>query len=320
MDQQFKGEFFEMESPLMNGGGLVKTVEDVRQMASTGVGAVLAGSFTLEARAGNSPNGEVVYFHDEQTRVTYNSLGMPNQGLEALAADLPQMQAIAHDHGKPLMINLAPVSDDPVSEVVKMGEVLARAGVEQIDGIEINASCPNVVLDDGGRHELLSHHPEQLGEAILAFNSFLVDEVDVGLLAVRISPFRSQDDVVPLVGALKSAEVGAASAFNTFPGGRPVTETGDNILAVPNGIGGRSGLGMAKVAEEQTRWLVGAADLMQAQFDIIGSNGVGDVFTLDTRLKLGVDAVSATTLFTETVSWKTAVNTLLSNYTELQEM
>ena len=41
----------QLESPLMNAGGLVKTVSDVEMMAATGVGAVVAGSFTLDEKA-----------------------------------------------------------------------------------------------------------------------------------------------------------------------------------------------------------------------------------------------------------------------------
>lgn len=101
---------YELESPLFNAGGVVKTVENVRMMASTGVGAVLLGSYTLEPRVGNSPNGETVYYHDRAAGTTYNSLGMPNKGIKEVARDLPEMIKIAHDLGKPVVLNVAPVS------------------------------------------------------------------------------------------------------------------------------------------------------------------------------------------------------------------
>jgi len=58
----------QLESPLMNAGGLLKTVADVEMMARTALGGV-SGSFTLDGRVGNSPGGETVYYHDYKAQV-----------------------------------------------------------------------------------------------------------------------------------------------------------------------------------------------------------------------------------------------------------
>lgn len=302
---------YEMESPLMNAGGVVKTVEDVRLMAATGVGAVLAGSFTLEPRVGNSPNGEKVYDHDSETGITTNSLGMPNKGLVEVAKDLPDMIQIAHDQGKPFILNFAPVSSDPMLEIVRMSEILQRAGIDNLDGFELNASCPNVVTSDGGRHELLSRHPEQLGEVVAELRDISTKEVPFGTLIVRVSPFEGQQDALPLAESLQEAGAHAVAAFNTFPGSKPVLE-------VPGSVGGQSGGGMAPQAEMQTSWLVAAMDSIDAGFDIIGSNGIVDAARMKRRLNLGASTVSATTLFYEAPhGWGRAVDRMLQEYAEL---
>lgn len=309
---------FETESPVMNAGGVVKSVEDVRRMAQTGVGAVIAGSYTLEPRIGNGPNGETVYFHDDSTGVTYNSLGMPNKGIEEAASELPEMIRIAHDLGKPFILNVAPVSNNPSLEIIEIFGILSHAGIVELDGVELNAGCPNVVTEDGGRHELLSHHPDMLGETLLELHDISSNELRIGNMMVRISPFRDRSDAENLARLLAEIHVDTVSAFNTFPGGVPVTESGAHILQVPNGAGGQSGPGKAALAEEQTEWLTTARTEAGASFDIIGSNGVYDAESMRRRLELGATAVSLTTLFYESTSWNGAVNALLSDYAQLQ--
>ncbi len=308
---------YEMESPLMNGGGVVKSIEDVRKMAQTGVGAILAGSYTLEPRIGNSPNGENVYHYDETTGITYNSLGMPNKGIREVAKELPEMIKIAHDFGKPFVLNIAPVTDSPATEITAILSVLSEAGIDDLDAVELNAGCPNVITSDGGRHELLSHHTDLLGETISQIIEVAYCEIDIRTVMVRISPFRDRTDAVNIVKLLKGMLVDVVSAFNTFPGGVPLDSDGNYILQVKNGIGGQSGPGMADKAEEQTQWLVDEKNNARAVFDILGSNGIDNAQSIKRRLDLGASAVSLTTTFFETTSWKNSVDQILNDYAEL---
>jgi dihydroorotate dehydrogenase len=315
----------QFESPLMNAGGLLKTVADVEMMARTAVGAVLAGSFTLDGRVGNSPGGETVYYHDYKAQVSYNSLGMPNAGARELAAsgELQQMVNIAHDLGKPFIFNFAPVSGDPVDEVITLGGILSKYEIEGIDAIELNASCPNVITKDGGRHELLSHHPELLEEVLAELCDIAANEVPLKALITRVSPFRDKTDAIALARVLERTGIDAVSAFNTFPGGRPLNQEGEPILqvrggvGVPDGTGGQSGLGMSAATEEQTQWLIDARTEVEGAFDIIGSNGIGSGETMKRRIDMGAVAVSATTLFWESASWGEAASRILEVYAEL---
>jgi dihydroorotate dehydrogenase len=308
---------YDLESPLMNAGGVVKSVEDVRQMAQTGVGAVLAGSFTLEPRIGNSPNGETVYYHDEETGITYNSLGIPNAGLTEMAVDVKEMQKIAHDHGKPFILNFAPMGDDPVEQVIRLSEVLDKAGVTELDGLELNASCPNVVTEDGGRHEMLSHHPEKLGAAVLELSDIAANEIRIGTLIVRVSPLKEPDDAWPLVASLKDAGADAVAAFNTFPNGKPLNVNGDPILQVSGNVGGQSGAGMQHAAEIQTGFVAHARNDLAPSMEIIGSNGITTGEALKRRIDLGASAVSASTIFYQSRRWGEAVDKVLNEFAEL---
>ncbi|HSH17934.1 MAG TPA: hypothetical protein VK978_00985 [Candidatus Saccharimonadales bacterium] len=307
---------YTMESPLMNAGGLVKTVADARLMARTAVGAILPGSYTLEPRAGNGSHGERVYYHDPTTGITYNSLGMPNCGMAAVADDLPEMIDIAHDHGKPLIFNFAPVTSDPIGEVIRAFEILEQKAIS-LDGFELNASCPNVVIVGGARHEILSAHPGLFGDVAGEISDISVNKVGIGTIIARISPFGNPGDEHGLVVASKGS-LDAFSGFNTFPGGRPRRPDGSDVLEVPGGIGGQSGPGMTSLAEAQTVRLLAAIKKHDADIEVIGSNGIADAGAMKRRLDLGVSAVSATTLFWEAQSWAKAADKLLRDYAELQ--
>jgi dihydroorotate dehydrogenase len=310
---------YELQSPVINGGGLVKTVEDVRQMARTSVGAVMPGSYTLDQRIGNSPNGEVTYYHDEHSGVTYNSRGLPNPGMEYVAENFSEMASICHDYGKPLILNFAPVTSRPRIEVRAMAGMLVRGGVEYVDAIELNASCPNVVTEDGGRHELLCHDTAHLWEVLGDLRDITRQYLPVGSLIVRISPFRSKQEVKDVARVVGEMEIDAVAAFNTFPGGIPTDSSGRPILQVPGHAGGKSGPGMRQKAEKQTRWLAEARDSGNYTFNIIGSNGIASGESMASRLALGAAAVSATTAFWEARSWGDAANRLLMEYAESLE-
>jgi dihydroorotate dehydrogenase len=74
---------------------------------------------------------------------------------------------------------------------------------------------------------------------------------------------------------------------------------------------------MAALAEEQTKWLVDARSAAQAEFDIVGSNGIYDARSLQRRLNLGASMVSCTTLFWESSrGWGDAVDQVLQQFSE----
>lgn len=311
----FKVGGLELESSLMNAGGVVKTPEDARRMALTGVGAVLGGSFTLLERPGNGPNGERVYYHDPETGVTYNALGMPNRSLEDSAPDIKEMIKICNDVGKPFILNFAPTSEEPIEEVILAAEVLADAGVEVLDGFELNASCPNVPLENGERHEMLSYHPLLLAEVVEAVEMVDAELLNVGDIWVRVSPFRKREDAAELVWALKDSSVEAIAGFNTFL----VPANGTEFLQVKPGVGGMSGPGMCAKTEIQTKWLAKAVKEIEPSIDIIGCNGVSDGETMAYRMGLGASAVGMTTLFFESLDWGASVNQVLEEYAEIAE-
>lgn len=172
-------------------------------------------------------------------------------------------------------------------------------------------------MEDGGRHELLSHHSDQLVDVLGELHDLSSNELRIGSLLVRVSPFRNRDDAVSLVGVIRQMPVDAVSAFNTFPGGKPLNANGEPILQVPNNVGGQSGRGMQAKAEEQTVWLLEERERQGLLFEVVGSNGIYDAESMKRRLDLGAKAVSVTTIFYESESWAGAVDRVLSDYADI---
>lgn len=314
----YKIAHLEIDSPFGNAGGVVKDLGDVEAMAKTGVGWIEAGSYTLDSKDGNGVNGEVVYHHDPETGATYNSLGMPNKGMDVVEKEIPEMAQIAAAHGKPLVVNVAPISHDPVSESL---ELVTRAYEAGADGVLLNAGCPNVITEDGGRHEILSHNPEALSMVLYGLREVTQRFKPV---FIRTSPQFDFDATATVMEEVHmSSAVSAVFTPNTIPNQKPVDKNGDPILQVTGNIGGLSGPIITPEAIKQTIWarsaLMAARMLEGSQnIDVVCSGGITDGRSLRQAIRTGRAAAGAgTTLFYESQDWKHDVDRLLREYVEI---
>lgn len=278
-----------IESPWGNAGGVVKTIEDVDQMAHTGVGWIEAGSYTLEPRVGNSPNGELVYYHNPQTGATFNSLGMPNKGMEEVEKEIPEMATIAHAYNKKLVINVAPVSDKPVGESV---ELVRRAYQAGADAVLLNAGCPNVVTDGGGRHEILSHNASAL-QSVLSGLAGVIEQYKP--IFLRTSPMGDYGKASWVYGSIPDGLVSAIFTPNTWGGNKPLDHNGEPVLQVPGGLGGKSGPATAGQAQIQANF----ASNLCPHIDVVRSGGITNASELKRALGSGALAGAGTTFYYE---------------------
>lgn len=315
--------YLEIESPFGNAGGVVKTPKDVERMAMTGVGWIEGGSYTFEGRLGNAFNPETgqfdkrVYHHDPITGVTTNSLGMPNIGFfgeesqETVLDQMPHMVQVAHNQRKPFVANVAPVSSSPLEE---SQELVAAAFSAGADAVLLNGGCPNVVEEDGGRHQLLSRDPDALYEVLNGLRGVVGRHREIFL---RVSPLR-EDIGVPLVAkAVKcSAVVSAVFTPDTWPGHQPVDAEGEYLLDVPSGIGGASGSAYAdKSLVETSMWV---EQLQGSGIDVVRSSGVTSAREVKRSLDVGAVAAAGTTFFYESpLGWRQHVDGLLTELAQL---
>lgn len=316
MSEIFRVGHLEVESPWGNAGGVVKSPDEVEIMAHTGVGWIEAGSYTLEPRDGNGPNGETVYYYDDATGETFNSLGMPNKGMDEVSRQIPNMAKTAHFFGKKLVVNVAPVSDEPANESC---ELVDRAYSYGADAVLLNAGCPNVIKEDGGHHEILSHNAKALGEVLVSLESVVQERKKP--IFLRTSPVGNFPQARSILRSMKQNVVSAIFTPNTWPGHVPTDEKGQNILEVPGGEGGKSGPAMADAAFKQTAWALAAVKIGGRKTDVVSSSGVTTGRELARRLMLGAVAGAGTTLYYESAAkgytWHEATEKLLFELSEI---
>jgi dihydroorotate dehydrogenase len=283
---------------------VVKSVADVEAMAATGVGWIEDGSVTLEPRIGNGASGERTYCYDAASGETGNSLGMPNSGIMVASRDMAEKISIARKLNKKFVQNVAPVGPEPALETQ---ELVARAYQSGAEAVLLNAGCPNVISEDGDRHETLSQNVDEL-EMVLDGLITVTDRFRPIFLRLSPQPDRTATRRI-LRPVLASGVVSAVFVPNTWPGYRPVDASGEPILEVPGGIGGRSGPACAPAAAEQTRW---AAEILRhTKLDVVSSAGIMNAAELRRRLDLGALAAAGTTFYYESADWRADTDCLL---------
>lgn len=78
-----------------------KTIEGVRALSSAPeVQVITVGSATVAMRPGNGKDGAQVFYYDERTGSSRNSIGLENGGFDHWEKVLPEMVMFAHGAGK----------------------------------------------------------------------------------------------------------------------------------------------------------------------------------------------------------------------------
>jgi dihydroorotate dehydrogenase len=116
----FKLVTTEIETPLVNAAGSINgtsselILREVETLADTAIGAITVGSFTVPEQLDNEVKfGSPTYYHDRETGSTYNSMGLPNIGLDAAKRLMPEVISRAWDKGKPVIASVSPTQSSP---------------------------------------------------------------------------------------------------------------------------------------------------------------------------------------------------------------
>ena len=198
-----------LSNPLGLAAGFDKTCRHVDALGALGFGYVVAGTITRAARGGN-PKPRIVRYPGRASMT--NAMGLPNPGAHVAAANLARSR-----RPTPTFVSIA-------DEAVEDALASAAAVEPYADGLELNASCPNV---SWGRDREQEAHLRDLVTA-LRFRSGRP-------LFVKLPPFRpgtERDVVLALATIAREAGADGFVCGNT----RPVH---DPHLAV--GAGGVSG-------------------------------------------------------------------------------
>ena len=246
-----------LRNPIGLAAGFDKTCRHLEALGKLGFGYVVGGTITRAARAGNeTPRIARSIKH----RSMVNSMGLPNPGAEVVAATLR-----SRSRGPaPRLVSLA---DEAVPDAISSFELLEPL----VDGVELNASCPNV---SWGRDRDNEAHVREL---VRAFRTRSPKP-----LFVKLPPFATateRDVVLALAGIAREAGADGLTCSNT----RPVE---DPRLAVDHG--GLSG----RALWPHTPRIV--AEVRAAVGDDLALNACGGIFSGDdvfTCLEAGATTV-----------------------------
>lgn len=205
--------------PFGNGGGSIKTLEQVAEACRTPMTEIEVGSITMDWRLGNI--GDTYYF-DPEGFWSLNSLGLPNPGREYYEEHLRDMVKYAHDAGKKLRANIAPFTP---SECGQLAELCFHRGV---DSVVINGSCPNVW--DGGKHPVIPALNPEGAEAMLRLTKrylgHFIDDV-----WFKLSPTDDPELVRKLIATFRTYGIRKLVCCNTKGDQQRMREDGREALA-----------------------------------------------------------------------------------------
>ncbi len=233
-----------LRNPIGLAAGFDKTCAHLDALGELGFGYVVGGTITRAARAGNASPRIARY---PSRRSMTNSMGLPNPGAEPAAEHLRRTV----DGPAPRFVSLA---DEDVDEAVSALALLEPSS----DGIELNASCPNVAW---GRDRDQEDHLRTLVAAFVARTARPV--------FVKLPPFVSDTErevVLALAGIAQEAGAAGLTCGNT----RPVRD--ERLAAGAGGLSGRALWPHTVAAVEAVRKATGAS---------IPINACGGIFDAD---------------------------------------
>jgi dihydroorotate dehydrogenase len=199
-----------LRNPIGLAAGFDKTCAHLDALGTLGFGYVVGGTITRAPRAGNL-KPRIVRHPSRRSMV--NAMGLPNPGAEEAAANLTRSV------GGPAP-RFVSVADEDVADAVAAFDLL----VPRADGVELNASCPNV---SWGRDRDNEAH---LRELVTTF----VGRADRPVF-VKLPPFRTPVEREVVLALARIAQEAGAQGL-TLGNTRPVADPGLSV-----GQGGLSG-------------------------------------------------------------------------------
>ena len=237
----------ELAHPVINASGTFDAIAARRAFGDALVehfpfAAFVSKTVTVAPRQGNPPPRLW-----ELPAGLMNSIGLPNKGLDGyLAHDLPELARLP----VPLIVNVMGFSRDEVARLVT-----AFAHRDEVSGLELNVSCPNVETG-----LVMGADPDEVARLLRAVRP-LTDKP----LIVKLTPNAS--DVPAVARAAEGEGADAVSLINTIRGMALHPRTGEPWLG--GSTGGVSGPAVRAIALAQVRSVTDAVDI-----PVIGMGGV----------------------------------------------
>jgi dihydroorotate dehydrogenase (NAD+) catalytic subunit len=225
-----------LRHPVINGSGTFDAIAARRAFGDELLdqfpfSAFVSKTITPEPRAGNPPPRLW-----ETPAGLINSIGLPNKGLEGfLDQDLPQLAELP----VPLIVSVMGTSHEEFTRLVD-----GVGSREEVAGLELNVSCPNV------RSGLIVGESREEARSLLRTLRPLTEKP----LMVKLTP--NIADPVPVAAAAEEGGADTVSLINTLRATAVAPGSGTPWLG--GGTGGLSGASVKSIAQAQVA-AVGAA-------------------------------------------------------------
>lgn len=242
-----------LANPIGLAAGFDKTCGHLAALGRLGFGFVVGGTITRAPRSGN-PKPRIVRSPGRGAIV--NSMGMPNPGAEAAAANLARARRTAP--------RFASVADEDVGPAIETVELLAP----HVDGFELNASSPNAPW---------RHDAEHMGDLLRAIRG----RTELPVL-LKLPPFTNDEERSVVLGLARLAiDAGAHGLVcsNTVP------------VREPRLAAGRGGLSGAPLRELTPRIVSAVAAATGAVVPVVASGGISTTGDVHACLDAGATAV-----------------------------
>ena len=233
--------------------GFDKTCRHLDALGRLGFGSVVGGTITRAPRQGN-PKPRIV--RSPRRRAIVNSMGLPNPGAEAAAANLARAPRTAP--------RFASVADEELAMALETVELLTP----YVDGFELNASSPNAPW---------RHDPAHMGALLGAFR----ERTDLPVL-LKLPPFASDEDRGTVLDLARMAiDAGARGLVCS------------NTVAVqePRLANGRGGLSGGPLTELTPRIVADVAAAIDRTVPIVACGGIFTADDVRASLDAGATAV-----------------------------
>jgi dihydroorotate dehydrogenase len=242
-----------LPNPIGLAAGFDKTCRHLDALGRLGFGFVVGGTITRAPRRGN-PKPRIV--RSPRRGAIVNSMGLPNTGAEAAAAELARARRTAP--------RFASVADEDVEAASETVELLAP----HVEGFELNASSPNAPW---------RHDAAHIGTLLAAFRG----RTDLPVL-LKLPPFTNDDERKPVLDLARAAiDAGAHGLVcaNTIP------------VEEPRLAAGRGGLSGAPLRELTPRIVSDVAAATGRAVPIVACGGISTIEDVRVCLDAGAVAV-----------------------------
>ncbi len=246
------------------------TLEHLEALGASKSAVILSKSCTFEPREGN-PEPRYV----DLNLGSINSMGLPNLGYRKYGEFAPLLKA---KYKKPYFVS---VSGLKLADNIEIIQHLNT--IPEIDAIELNLSCPNVV----GKAQI-AYDFEQSEEVLTA-----VEKICTKPWGVKLSPYFDFVHFEQMAAILNKHNIKFATCINSVGNALFIDPETETVVIKPKG--GFGGLGGAYIKPTALANVRKFRELLRADIDIIGVGGIETGIDAFEFLLAGASAVQVGT-------------------------